>query len=192
MLETKFMDECVLAICDQANESIRWDEVERLLQRVFQFCKFSTLDGCVNHQQEDWLQSSHLRIRRQYVLDRSEVLHQFCRQCLLRDVACVMSWELILCEAGRAGPALVPEVDKAIRIEDRCAHFTGDWRILHQRHILDFLQRCIHAPHWYLDSSCSNLVGWPDVPREANSVKDFALIKVHSCLFSSLLINLCK
>ena len=143
------MDKDVLAVGDQANQGVWRDEVQRLLQGIFELEQLLLWDGRVDHEQEDGPLVC-LDCLREDVLDSCILLHQLGRQGLLCDVARVVRWELVLGTTAWASPSLVAEVDAAEGVQHSVAGFAPDRLVLDERQASNLLEGCVHTADGHL------------------------------------------
>lgn len=176
--EAKFMHKDHLSVGDEANMSICWDEAYALLEGVLELSKFLTGQRGIYQQQEDRLLGRGLRW--QDILDRCEIRHQLCWQLLLGDVLRVVGRERTFLLTRGTSPSLEAEIDLTVRIQHGLAVLAGDWRILHQSHVLNLFHGRVHAANGHNDPGLADLVAGPEVPRKADAIFLLSLIEVHS------------
>ena len=112
----------------------------------------------------------------QHVLNCRVVWHELGWKLVLCDVLSILGWKVVARLAGCALPLLVAEVNDAIWVEDSTASLALDGSVAHELHIFNFFERRVEAADRDDGTSGTNLVAWPPVPGEANSVAHFRIL----------------
>ena len=140
------MEKDHLAVSHKSNQRILRNEIDGLLQAVFELCQFFAGDGRVDHQQEDGFAWPLLGVW-QDVFDGCEVLNELGRKLLLGDVVGIMRRERVLLLTCRAQPSFESEVDHAEWVQNSRTLWTGNCLILHECHVFNLLERSVKTAH---------------------------------------------
>ena len=170
-----------LSIGDETNVGIFGNEVDRLLQGVFQFDELFGRNRRVDQKQENRL-LVHLSLLLglgQNVLNRGVIRGQLKWETLLGDVVCIVGREVVLVLANGTLPRFVSEVNNRVRIEDTLASFACNWLIFNRSDLSHVLQGGVQSSNWQHNSRRADLRVWPIVPREPDTILVLALIEIH-------------
>lgn len=171
------MDKGHFAVSNKADVGISRDELNTLLQRIFQFGQLLAWKRSVNQKQENRLLDCSLL--RQNVLNRGVVCHELGGQLRLRDVLRIVGGEAIFVQANGAVPSLVSEVNFRVRVHHGFAGVARHGGVLNKRQVLNILHGGVHAANRDNNSGGTKLVAGPKVPTEANTVSCFSRVKFH-------------
>ena len=173
-----------LAKCNQSNHRILRNEIDTLLQGVFQLDHVFAADDGVHDQDENGSGSSGrlgrrlLRLR-QDVLKRGLLGHQLEGETRLADIVGVVWREIVFGDTNGAHPRLVPEVELAEGIQNIFALLALNWCVLNRHAVLYLFQWSVHAAERDSQARLVDLRLGPVVPREPEAVLNFSLLKVH-------------
>ena len=90
-----------------------------------------------------------------------------------------MRREVVPRRAYGAAPVFEPEVNLAMRVKHSLALLAEHRLILHERHPIDLLERCVDGSNRHDDTSLCDLVAGPIIPGEPQSILVLSLIEVH-------------